>query len=632
MNNLVLCGNPNTGKTTIFNAITNSKERVGNFHGVTSNCKVKKIKLNNTYFNVVDLPGIYSLNEYTLEEKISIDFIKNLDEDDIILYIVDENKIKKNLYLFLTLKEIGYNIVLIVNSIDKSRINIDYEKLKKLLNCQVIRFSKSSFKKKLENYLDKKTKFLIPNYLRKIVKENQYINSSLKNRFLLLKTLEINQNNHKNITENIENKFIYLVRERYNYIELVCKQTNYTVKKTRINPIDNLLTNKYSCFFIFILVVVSIFFLTFGSIGNFISILLQDFVFELFEKINLFLIKRNTSLFLTKFISEGVYLGVSILITFLPQLFILFICLSFLEESGYLSRLCFIFDDFFNKIGLSGKSVFTMLMCFGCSTSACYQARTNQDSNTKIKLALITPYFSCSAKIPVYLLLTNCFYPSLNLLIILGIYLLGIFIAFVTLAFYNKLIESKEESFILETTTLKFPPIKNILFSSIRQVFEFFIKVGSLILVFNVVIWILANCNYKLLLVEDISNSILYKLGAIISIIFKPLGFGSPGISSALICGVIAKEIIVSTFGIFNAKYGIPLEKSIMNPLSIISLTPTSAISFLVFTLLYCPCISNYLVIREEVGKKYAKLGIIVQFVIAYITTFIIYNLIKLIM
>lgn len=627
MNKIVLCGNPNTGKTTIFNALTYSRERVGNFHGVTVDKKEKEIMLDKVRYCVVDLPGLYSLNSATMEEEVAVEYIKNLTENDIILYIVDESKLRKNLYLYTQLKEIGYKIILCINRIEKGIVQIDYSLLDRK-DINYIIFSKKSIKKDLLKVINRKNKFYMLSYLENSVKNYDYKNLTLQDRFYIIRNAEKSEKYQKKVFFSKENHFYELVNSRYNYIKNELKSINYLVKRKEETKIKKLFTGKL-VIPIFIICIIGIFLITFGTVGKFFTGLIEEQIFKIFNNVRLFMVKNNFSSFFIKFLTEGVYLGVSVVINFLPQLFILFVCIAFLEESGYISSLCFVFDDYLEKFGLSGKNIFTLLMCFGCSTTACYQTRTNQNVQSKIKCALMTPYLPCSAKIPIMLLLTSVFFRRLNILILLGLYAFGIFMSFFSLSVINKVLDEKEPSFILEVPSLKIPSLKNILFSSFKQILDFLVKIGSLIMVFNIFCWIAVNCDFRLHLVDDLTKSILYNVGDFFSFILKPLGFGSAGITSALICGIVAKEIIVSSFGIFNAYTGLPLTESILLNTSVISFTSASAISFLVFALLYCPCLSNYIVIKKEIGEKWATYSIISQFLIAYTSSFIVYTFIN---
>ena len=626
MNKIVLCGNPNTGKTTIYNKITQSRERVGNFHGVTVDTKVKNIKLNNITYSVVDLPGLYSLQSFTMEEEISINFLLNLKPTDTILYIVDLKKIKRNLYLFFELREMGYNIILCINRMDKNCF-VNYQKLESELNQKIIVFSKN-IKQDLEKNIKINNKNLIPNYFRELVNENQFLEKNFKQKYNTIKAMENGAKTPNFIDISSKNNLDYLINKRHNYIRNIIDRSDFKVNENKSIKLDNVFLNKKYSFLIFFLILSIIFLLTFGSFTNYFSNVLDKFFHNIFLIIEKFLAQNKFSLFFTKFFCEGIYLGLSIILSFLPQLFVLYVCTSILEESGYIARLSFIFDDIMEKFGLNGKSIFTFIMSFGCSTSACYQARTNQNNNSKIKLVLLSPFFSCSAKIPIYFLILNIFFSRIKLITILMIYLIGVLVSFCALVVLNKIIPSKEETMILEVPSLKLPSIKKIMFSSFRQTMEFFIKIGSFILMINCIVWIFSNCNFNLVMVS-VEDSILYQIGTVLSFVFKPLGFGTPAITSALLIGTTSKELILSTLQMFGANSKIPLRDSILLPSSLIYFTKQSAVSFLIFTLLYCPCVSNFLTIKQEVGNKFAFIGAIVEFIIAYILAFLCYVLMK---
>ena len=323
--------------------------------------------------------------------------------------------------------------------------------------------------------------------------------------------------------------------------------------------------------------------------------------------------------------------GVGLIISFLPQVGLLFFFLSLLEDSGYLSRIAFLFDDILSKVGLSGKAVYTLLMGFGCSTSAVLTSRNMEDKNSKLKTALLTPYMSCSAKFPIYAVLGGAFFGAKNIWIILALYLLGVVVA-VAISFVldRTLFKSKAQSFVLEFPAYRMISLKRTCSLLWQNIKTFISRVGSVILAMNVVVWVLSNFSISFRYVGNGGVSILETLGRLFAPLFIPLGFGSWGHVSALIAGLIAKEVIVSSIAMFNGVAGYPGEKIGQSILSLSSVvcfaTTSSVVSYLVFCLLYTPCFATISVLSKEIGGRWTAFAVILQFVVAYIVSFIVYT------
>ena len=334
-------------------------------------------------------------------------------------------------------------------------------------------------------------------------------------------------------------------------------------------------------------------------------------------------------------IEVGIIGGVGSLLAFLPQIILLFFFLSLIEDSGYLSRVAFMFEDLFAKVGLSGKSVYTLLMGFGCSTTAALTARNMEDKNAKIKTALLTPYMSCSAKLPIYAVIGGAFFLKANVFVIFSLYMLGVVVALcLSLIFEKTSLKSKEQSFILEFPEYRLPSIKRVLLILWDNIKLFLIRVGTLLISINIIVWVLQSFSFKFEYVKDIASakSILEVLGSKLAPIFTPLGFGNWGAVSALLAGLIAKEIVVSSIAMFNGVDvgGADMKNQTMQTIisagSVVCFTEASALSFLVFCLLYSPCIATISVFRKEIGAKWTWLSVLIQFTVAYIVSFVIYN------
>lgn len=639
---LILCGNPNTGKTTIFNMLTKSNERVGNWHGVTQENITKKLYYENLKYEITDLPGIYSLTPFTLEEKTAIDFLVKCDKDSLILNVCDEQNLRRNLYLTMCLKELNYKIVLLINRMDRKQnfSNIEIEKLSKKLEIPIILVDyktkrKTIFEKLKTIYFTNKS----VNYFDKLPLKDVMIEYDLNDDNLFVnyyKAIQILENNldilsKLNIKENRYSNFEdVVIKLRYDEINKVFDKAKNDFNYYGYSKVDKILLNKYLAIPIFLLIMFLIFYITFSTIGKGISYYFSNFLVSIIDKLEIMFIANNFSTFITRFFCEGVLCGLGVLLTFLPQIILLYLFLGMLEHSGYLSRLSFIFDDFLSKYGLNGKCIFTLLLSLGCSSQACLTCSSVEDENTKIKLAIITPYVSCSAKIPLFLVVGGAFFGQGNIFLIIFLYLLGIALGFISLLFYNKIIKRNNETFLFEMSKLKFPKLKVLTKNLIYQTLEIITRIGSLLIVFNALIWIIQNCNFSLMLVDNIEDSILSKLGKFLAPIFIPLGFGNYAIVASLICGILAKEVIVSTIAMYNGVSTANLIQSIQNQMCLINFNPISAISFLVFSLLYMPCISTISILITQIGKKWTRIALLIQFLLSYAVTFMIYTILLL--
>lgn len=639
MINVLLVGNPNTGKTTLFNSLTSSSEHVGNWHGVTVEEKRKKYNFKGEEINVVDLPGIYSMTPMSYEESVATDYILS-HPTSIIINTCDSGNLERNLYLTVGLMELGMPIILAVNQIDKKPVSkINFALLEKNLGIKVVAINareREGVEKLSEEIIKfdlkiEKKSYKLP-YINELdlTKTRKYTLDT----FFQVKLLEDD--------EKVKAKFGVLdsfkqcekvAQKRYEFIEKTIQKSGYTrVKTYGDSKLDKIFLNKFLAFPIFLLFLGLAFYLTFFSVGSTISTLLErSFTNLLGDPLISFVIGFfGENSWIVHFIKVAVVGGVGSILTFLPQVALLFFFLSLLEDSGYLSRVAFVFDDILGKVGLSGKSVYTILMGFGCSTTAALTARTMDDKNSKIKASLLSPYMSCSAKFPLYAVLGGAFFGAKNIFIIFGLYLLGIIVAIVVSFIFEKtILKSKEQSFILEFPPYRQMGLKRIGETLWKNVKEFILRVGSLILAMNVIVWILSNFTFSLHYVQNGRGSILEVLGRIIAPIFVPLGFNNWALASALIAGLVAKEVILSSMAMFNGVTAsqVELQKSFTLSSSLIFFpNPIVALSYLVFALLYSPCLATISVLHSEIGAKWTALGIVFQFVFAYLTTLIIFT------
>lgn len=651
-NIIALVGNPNTGKTTLFNTISNSSEHVGNWHGVTVEYKEKKLKFNDNNFVLTDLPGLYSLSSFSFEEAVTKDYLlkhKNCK----IINICDANNLKRNLLLTLELIEMGFCPIVCINmanELNKFGKKIDTEKLQQLLGVKVFLINaqnKQQVKQVVDYALLNDTKSCINKltYLHLLNRlfDDNFANLNHLDSFDKIKILEQDTFyliKHKldgeNINKKLENlnSLDFVLQTKYNFINSIfnsCVTCNKIINHYGYSKIDKYILNKWLALPIFLIIVFLIFWLTFGSFGSAISEWIsQFFSSKIFSPIAQWISINTNNIFVIDFISQAVFGSIISLISFLPQIVLMFLGLFILEDSGYMSRLAFVSEDFLNKVGLSGKSIFTILMGFGCATTASLTSRNLEDKNSKIKTAILTPYISCSAKLPLYAIVCNAFFPKYKYLVVILLYLLGVIISLLVSYFLNKsVLKSGKQSFIMEFPPYRLLSIKKILKNIYLNTKQFIVRVGSILLVFSCIVWLMQNCNFKLQ--YKVGESILQTISKLIAPIFTPLGFNNYGAVSCLLCGFIAKEIIVSTIGLVNGcDAGSSLQdisNSLLLSTSVFTLTLPSSISFLVFSLLYLPCISTVSVFIKEIGAKWTIIACLIQFGISYLISFLLYKI-----
>ncbi|MCJ8171576.1 ferrous iron transport protein B [Clostridium botulinum] len=576
-----LLGNPNVGKTSLFNQLTGSNQYVGNWAGVTVE---KKEGFVNNSIKIVDLPGIYAMDTFSNEEKVSKNFLIN-GNVDVIIDIVDASNLDRNLYLTTQLKQFNKPIILVLNMIDVAEnkgIKINYDILSKELNVKVIPIiaSKGIGIDKLIETLENKT-FL--NYKD----DNDY---------------------------NFESE-----RDAYKFIgNIIEKAVTLEYKKSISNTdkIDKIVLNPVLAYPLFLGILYIIFKFTFNWVGtplaDYIDTLLND---SLIPYLGTLL--ESTAPWFKSLLLDGIVAGVGSVIVFLPVILTLFLGISFLEDSGYMARAAFIMDKLMRKMGLSGKAFIPMVVGFGCSVPGIMSARTLESERDRKLTALLVPLMSCNARLPVYALFASVFFSGHETSIVFSLYILGILLAFIIgLLFKNTLFKKDEEPFIIELPEYKMPEFKNLMLHTWDKGKGFLKKAGTIIFSISVIVWLLSNFNFSGMV--DINESFLASLGRVLSPIFKPLGFSGWQTSVSLLTGLMAKEVIVGTMGVI---YGGDLKVTLLN-----HFTPLSAYSFLVFVLLYTPCVSVVATMRKEYGSKMALFSITYQIILAWTISFLIYN------
>lgn len=643
MQEVLLVGNPNAGKTTLFNSLTHSNEHVGNWHGVTVENKEKTFSFDGQEFMLVDTPGIYSLCPLSFEERVSVETIlKNKDKK--IINICDQNNLQRNLYLTLCLLECGCDVIVAINEIEKRPIyKVDCDKLSKILNVPVVQINAQkkvgieNLKKALTEK-QKNQKMRLP--YEKTLKNDEKLLKKLQNfdDFAIFKAFEHDENyfQNKNASEIFDavpkDSALKVSKLRFDYVDQILKEC--TQKQDKIygqSKLDKILLNKFLAFPIFLLILSGVFYLTFFSFGAFLSDLLGQCLDVISSPILAFF-ETNFSPFVFELFKTAIFGGVGTVLSFLPQVVLLFFFLSVLEDSGYLARIAFVFEDILGKIGLSGKSVYTLLMGFGCSTSAIMTSRNMEDKNAKIKTALLCPYMSCSAKIPIYTVIGGAFFGAKNIFVIIGLYLLGVTVAIAISKILDvTILKSQKQSFILE-----FPPYRVTSLSRVGKILwknakDFLIKVGSVMISMNIIIYLMSTLSFSFKFVGEGGGSMLESIGKFLAPVFSPLGFGRWAVVCCLLSGFVAKEVVVSSVAMFN---GIDvgakslLAGSILLPTSLVFFpSKASVLAFLVFCLLYTPCVASVSMLLQEIDKKWTIFGVAVQLLTAYVVAFVTYQI-----
>ena len=602
-----LIGNQNCGKTTLYNQLTGSRQHVGNFPGVTVEQKIGKLKNKDDCY-IVDLPGTYSINAYSKEENVTRDFLLN-EKVDGIINIVDANNLDRNLYLTLQLLEMNIPTVVALNMMDeieKKGIYININKIEKYLNVPVIPISAIK---------NKGIDELVENMF-------QVINSK---KYALICTSCKSNNCVNNKIRKLSDEEI--AKDKFNYIEEICK--NVIENKEEYNrsiKIDKIVTNKYLSIPIFLIIMLVIFFLTFNIIGSFLSDMLQRGIDVVVNIISDLLIRYNANNVVYDLIVNGIFKGVGSVLGFLPIITTLFFFLAILEDTGYMARVAFIMDALLRKIGLSGKSIIPMLIGFGCSVPAIMSTRTMFSKKDRELTILLIPFISCSAKIPIYAIFSATFFKNYSAIAMLVIYILGIILGICIILLLSKTRYKKSSvPFIIELPSYRIPSIKNILLLMLDKSKEFIDKAFTVILFTSIAIWFLQSFDINFKLITNSENSILALIGKAIVPAFKPIGFLDWRICTSLLTGLSAKENVISTLSILTNTSidGLPI---ILKEI----FTTSSSVSFLIFTLLYTPCIASIATIRKELNSwgKTIKI-VLMQCAIAWTFSFLIFNMIE---
>jgi ferrous iron transport protein B len=581
-----MIGNANTGKTTLFNELTKSNLHTGNWYGVTVAGEKKAFRFKGYEIILEDLPGIYSLKLAGAEEEITLNRLRR-GGYDLVLNICEVKALARNLYLSLQLKALGVNMILVVNMADEQKdFVIDFDLLSKTLQVPVVSISA---KKRIN--LD--------------ILCEQIINSF--------------KNQTKKPIQDIEKKLQGLnAPEAYSYIDnLMQRVKKQKTIKNDLSKADKIILNKFLCLPIFALIMGAVFFLTFELAGRYFSDILGQGISKLESIISTGLKKAGASWGFNKLVSEAILGGAGSVIEFLPQITLLFLCLAILEDSGYMARAAYVLDGALQKIGLNGRAAYTLLMGFGCSASAVFTAKSIEQPSVRLKTVMITPFISCSARMPVFLAISSAFFSKFSYLVVTGLYIGGIIAACVWALILNKFlkIDIKENDFFIELPPYRLPSFKRVLKTVLQEIKNFFIRVCTVLFLVNIVVWVLGSFDWRLSYVGLAGDSILKSISQILLPLFLPIGITKWQAVSALICGLVAKETVVSTIATLGGIYQI---------------LPTwsQALPFLIFVLLYSPCVATIAALSKELGKKWALISFSIHLGCAYFISMIVFGLI----
>lgn len=669
--NVGFIGNPNCGKTTLFNAYTGANLKVANWPGVTVEKKEGKTTYKGQEFKLIDLPGIYSLTSYTMEEKVSRECIMS-DEVDVIVDVVDASSLERNLYLTLQLIELGKPVVLALNMMDvveERGMEIDLHRLPEMLGIPAIPVSarkrsgleilmhavahhneyakpgpfihhhpeKTGHRHDHHNEYAMVYDDVIEDKIDAVIEKYREKYPDMKNmRWHAIKALEQDQSVLERYPADLEaivdrSYEKDIINEKYDFIEEVIEETlvNKSEKEERTERADRFMTGKWLGLPIFLLIMALVFFLTF-AVGDWLKGYFETGL-ELFSGfVSNGLQAVGTSPLLESLIVDGIISGVGGILTFLPNIFILFLALAFLEDSGYMARVAYVMDDIMGHLGLSGRAFLPMLLGFGCSVPAVMASRALEHKKDRLKTILVTPFMSCSARLPIYVLFSSMFFGKYAMLACYSMYLLGIVIAILTAYIISKIDGSKaEHALLIELPEYKAPNARTIAVYVWEKVKDYLTKAGTVIFFASIVMWLLLNVGPSGF-VTDITESFGAVIGKAIVPFFKPLGLGYWQIVVALISGIAAKEVVVSScsvlFGIQNITTSHGMD-SFVAALGAMGFGAANAYALMVFCLLYVPCTATIATIHREVGSTKVTAGIVLfQLAVAWVVSFIAFH------
>lgn len=679
--NVGFAGNPNCGKTTLFNAFTGARLKVANWPGVTVEKKEGAMKYHEHHFKLIDTPGIYSMSSYTMEERVTRRFLME-DEVDVIVDVVDASSLERNLYLTLQLIELGKPVILALNMMDvveERGMEIDLHRLPEMLGIPVIPVSarrKTGLQILMHTVAHHKTKIMdsnlehhhyqmdkekngkhhhhhheeyvvvyndeIEDKIDLLCEELNKTHPELENkRWFAIKILE----RDKEILERLGNDFSDIVtrsyeediiNEKYDLIEEIVEEVvvNHEEKTAATDAIDRFLTHRYLGMPIFLGIMAVIFFLTF-FVGDLLKGGLQYLIDGFSQGVAQLLETVHASRPVTSLVLDGIIGGVGGILSFLPNIFVLFLALAVLEDSGYMARVAYVMDDLMGKLGLSGRAFLPMLLGFGCSVPAIMASRTLERKQDRIRTIIVTPFMSCSARLPIYVLFSGMFFGKYAVLAAFSMYLIGIAVAIITALVMNGVQKEKEvQALLIEMPEFKTPNVHTIAIYVWEKVKDYLTKAGTTIFIASVVVWFIMNFGPSGM-VTNMKDSFGALFGKLLVPVLVPCGLGMWQIGVSLISGIAAKEVVVSSFsvlfGIGNANSSEGMQ-SLVSILGEQGFTAVNAYALMLFCLLYTPCIATIATIRSELHSRRLTAAVIVfQLIIAWSVTTLFYQIASLI-
>ena len=658
-----LAGNQNCGKTTLFNQLTGSNQHVGNFPGVTVERKDGVIRGHNSA-TVVDLPGIYSLSPYSSEELVTRDFLLN-NHPDAIINIVDATNIERNLYLSMQLIELNIPMVIALNMMDEVRANggtVKIDEFQKQIGVPVVPISASknegigelidiALETARNKRLPKRQDFcsgavhrtihsiahMIEDHAQRIHVPPRFVATKLvEGDGPMKKALNLSQNELDMIEHDVTemehelqtDREAALADMRYSFIENLCSSTVVRMGESKEHRrsvrIDNVLTSKHFAIPVFLLIMILIFWLTFSVIGKWLSDLLSVGIDFVTNAAAAGLTAYGINPVVKSLIINGVFAGVGSVLQFLPIIVVLFFFLSILEDSGYMARVAFVMDKPLRKIGLSGRSFVPMLIGFGCSVPAIMSARTLSSERDRKMTILLTPFMSCSAKLPIYAVFAAAFFPKTAPLVMIVLYVFGMLMGIVSaMVMKGTVFHGNPVPFVMELPNYRMPSGKSVTLLVWDKAIGFLMRAFTVNFAATIIIWFLQTFDARFNVVSSSRNSMLAAVGSFLSPIFQPLGFGDWRASTALLTGFTAKEAVISTLTVLTGTSVSNLGTALASMFS-----PLTAFSFLIFTLLYTPCVAAISAVRQEMNSAKSAIGVVLyQCGFAWVAAFLVYHI-----
>lgn len=664
-------GNPNSGKTTLFNAFTGANLKVANWPGVTVEKVEGSLKWQGMDIHLVDLPGTYSLTSYTMEETVARNFILS-DEVDVMINVIDAGALERGLYLTLQLLELNKPVIIALNMMDiveKRGMEIDMHRLPEMLGVPVIPVSARKRRgldilihaayhhkdnerdpiihehKTISKHIHDHHEEYAMVYSDKIEDKIDEVIEALRVRYPDIKNLRWTAIKELEDDPDIKNHYPLdlpsvldrsyesdIINEKYDFIDEVIEEVMIHKERQDIftERVDKILTNKYLSIPIFLCIMAIVFFLTF-TVGDFIKAYLELGIDHLSDLITSLLVAVDAGDVVTSLVIDGIVAGVGTIITFLPNILILFVCLALLEDSGYMARVAYIMEGVMSKLGLSGKAFIPMLLGFGCTVPAIMASRSLEDRRDRLKVMLVTPFMSCNARLTIYILFAEMFFRDKAMIIAYSMYLIGILVAIIVSFIIHVLDRQKTKNYLLiELPEYKMPDMHTVAIYVFEKVKDYLEKAGTTIFLATIIIWFILNFGFGGL-VSDMSESFGADIGKLLVPIFTPIGLGFWQVVVALIAGISAKEVVVSSmailFGVVNASSDAGMEM-FTESLSMIGFGAINAFALMVFCLLYVPCAATLATIYKESGSlRYTVICAIFELFVAWIVTFIIYQI-----